>query len=148
MSTRTECLLADYLYQWEATVVRQAAETARISVSPGGHSSSYWYQQRQPCGHRLPDRGVRSEVAEADQPREVGWTDAFSLAQCGKRRPAAGREGGVEAVRPDQQLDQPNVGLCGGKRVGPVDQHLDLPPRPTQPHRHGQDLGFVVGFIH
>ena len=36
-------------------------------------------------------RDVRSEVAEADEPREVGWTDTFLLGQCGKRRPAAPR---------------------------------------------------------
>jgi len=65
-----------------------------------------------------------SEVAEADEAREVGWTDPFLLGQCGKRRPVAAREGGVEAVRPDQQLDPPSVGLCGGKRVGPVDSIL------------------------
>ena len=40
-------LLADYLYLWETTAVRQAIETARTSVSSGGHSSS-WCQQRQP----------------------------------------------------------------------------------------------------
>ena len=40
-------LLADYLYLWETTVVRQAIETARASASSGGHSSSYWCQQRQ-----------------------------------------------------------------------------------------------------
>jgi len=62
-------------------------------------------------------RDVRSEVAEADEPREVGLTDPFLLGQCGKRRPAAAHECGVEGVRPNQQLDQPSVGLCGGKRV-------------------------------
>jgi hypothetical protein len=38
-------LLADYLYLWETTVP-QAIEIARASVSSGGHSSSYRYQQR------------------------------------------------------------------------------------------------------
>src|ERR1700746_1029436 len=33
-------LLADYLYLWEITVVRQAIETATISVSSGGDSST------------------------------------------------------------------------------------------------------------
>src|SRR5215472_5453573 len=33
-------------YLWELTVVRQAIETAWISVSSGGHSLSYWCQQR------------------------------------------------------------------------------------------------------
>ena len=37
-------LLADYLYLWETTAVRQAIETARTSVS-SGDSSSYWCQQ-------------------------------------------------------------------------------------------------------
>ena len=40
-------LLADYLYLWEITVVRQAIETATTSVSSGGDSSSYRDQQRQ-----------------------------------------------------------------------------------------------------
>ena len=39
--------MADYLYLWETTAVRQTIETARTSVSSGGHSSSYWCQQRQ-----------------------------------------------------------------------------------------------------
>jgi hypothetical protein len=39
-------LLADYLYLWETTVVRQAIDTARIYVLSGGHSSISWCQQR------------------------------------------------------------------------------------------------------
>src|SRR6202035_3042042 len=31
-----------------------------------------------------------------------------------------------------------------GKRIRPVDHHSDLPPGVAQPHRHGQNLGFVV----
>jgi len=38
--------LAPYPYLWETTVVRQAIETAWTSVSSGGHSLSYWCQQR------------------------------------------------------------------------------------------------------
>ena len=34
-------LFARYFYQWEPTVVRQAIKMARVSVSSGGHSSSY-----------------------------------------------------------------------------------------------------------
>ena len=37
-------LLAHYLYLGETTLVQQAIETARTSVSSGGHSSSYWCQ--------------------------------------------------------------------------------------------------------
>src|ERR1700756_4080703 len=40
-------LLAHYFYLWETTVVWQAIETAWISASSGGRSSSYWCQQRQ-----------------------------------------------------------------------------------------------------
>ena len=39
-------LLAHYLYLWETTVVQQAIETARASVSSGAHSSSYWTHRR------------------------------------------------------------------------------------------------------
>ena len=39
-------LLAHYPYLWELTAVQQAIETAWISASSGGHSLSYWYQQR------------------------------------------------------------------------------------------------------
>src|SRR5215831_1068633 len=39
-------LLAHYPYLWEITVVQQAIETAWISASSGGHSLSYWCQQR------------------------------------------------------------------------------------------------------
>jgi hypothetical protein len=38
-------LLADYLYLRQTAVVKQAVETARTSVSLGGHSSSYLCQQ-------------------------------------------------------------------------------------------------------
>jgi len=50
----------------------------------------------------------------------------------------------VEPVRPDQQLDQPRIGLGGRKWVGAIDPHRDHPPGTSQPYRHGQDLGFVV----
>ena len=52
-------LLADYLYLWETTVVRQAIETARVSVSSGGHSSSYWSQQRLNWRHQATLRPIR-----------------------------------------------------------------------------------------
>src|SRR6516165_10891221 len=38
-------LLVQYPYMREPSVLRQAVETAWISVSSGGHSSSYWCQQ-------------------------------------------------------------------------------------------------------
>jgi len=53
-------LLADYLYLWETTVVRQAIETARASASSGRHSSSYWCQQRQLAARSASARGTIS----------------------------------------------------------------------------------------
>ena len=57
-------LLARYFYAWEPTVVQQTIETARTSVSSGGHSSSYKYQQRrlsyehsQTCPYLPDERG-------------------------------------------------------------------------------------------
>jgi hypothetical protein len=85
----------------------------------------------------------RLRASSADEPREVGWADAFLFGQCGKRRAGAADERSVEAVRPDQQLDQPRIGFRSGKRVT-LDQHLDLAPEAAEPHRYGQDLRFVV----
>src|SRR6516162_5211826 len=74
-------------------------------------------------------RDVRSEIAEADEPREIGWAHALALGQCGKRHAVAVDECGIEPARPDHQLDQPRIGFGCHKRVLPVDQHRDLPPR-------------------
>jgi hypothetical protein len=52
---------------------------------------------------------VRGEIAEADEPREIGRAHPFPLGQCGKRHPIAAHECGIEPVRPDQQLDQPCI---------------------------------------
>ena len=85
----------------------------------------------------------RLRASSADEPREVGWADAFLFGQCGKRRAGAADERSVEAVRPDQQLDQPRIGFRSGKRVT-LDQHLDLAPGAAEPRRYGQDLRFVA----
>src|SRR5215831_14091884 len=87
-----------------------------------------------PVEDRLDD--VRGEIAEADEPREIGWAHALALGQCGKRHTVAVDECGIEPARSDQQLDQPRIGFGGGKWVGPVDQHLDLPPGAPQLYRH------------
>jgi len=72
-------LLADYLYLWGTTVVRQAIETARAGVSSGGYSSSYWCQPRQHsgCGYlpRQPPPVEPAEQffgAEPQEPKLVG----------------------------------------------------------------------------
>jgi len=60
---------------------------------------------------------VRGEIAEADQPCEVGRADAFPLGQCGKWQAVAAEECGSEPVRLDQQLNEPGIGFRCGKRV-------------------------------
>src|SRR5215472_16236643 len=87
---------------------------------------------------------IRGEIAETNQPREIGRADALPLGQRCKWHPVAAGEGGVEPAGSDQQLDQPRIRFCCGKRVGPLDQHLDLPSRAAQPYWDGQDLSFVV----
>ena len=62
-------------------------------------------------------RDVRGEMAEANEPREIGWAHAFLLGQCGKRHTVAADECGVEAARPDQQLDQPLTSSSAGLGV-------------------------------
>jgi len=66
------------------------------------------------------------------------------LGQCGKRLVVPDHECSVEPARLDQQLDESCIRFCCGKRVGPRDQHRDLPPGAPQPYRHGDNLGFVV----
>src|SRR5215467_15805372 len=44
-------------------------------------------------------RDVRGEIAEADEPREIGWAHALTLDQCGKRHTVAVEEYGIEAAR-------------------------------------------------
>src|SRR5690349_21669832 len=89
-------------------------------------------------------RDVGGEIAEADQPREIRPAHALLLGQCRKGSAGAADEGGVETMRPDQQLDQARVGFGYGTRIVAVDQHPDLPPGAAKPYRHGQDLGFVI----
>jgi hypothetical protein len=60
--------LADYLYLWETTAVRQAIEAARTSVSSGGHSSSYWCQQRKLAGRARDIGPVAGEPARERRP--------------------------------------------------------------------------------
>jgi hypothetical protein len=55
---------------------------------------------------------VRGEIAEADEPREIGRAHPFPLGQCGKRHATAAEECDVEPARPDQQLDQPRIGFA------------------------------------
>ena len=68
-------------------------------------------------------RNVRSEIAEADQPREIRRAHTFPLGDCGKRQAIGVNDFGVEPVRPDQQLDQPRVACT------PVSRGPDTPPR-------------------
>ena len=92
--------------------------------------------------HEFNSLQAQREACEAfiDSQRHEGWvclpvvmTTAGSLAprwigRRSKRYAITVDERGVEAARPDQQLDQPRIGFGRGKRVGPVDPHLDLAP--------------------
>jgi hypothetical protein len=89
---------------------------------------------------------IRREIAEADQPREIGPADTFPLGECGKRNAFAVGECRVELARPEEQLDQSRVGFRRGKPIGAVDHHSDFPPGAAQPywHRHGLDSSSVM----
>ena len=87
---------------------------------------------------------VRGEIAEADEPREIGWADALALGQCGERHIVAADECRIEPARSDQQLDQPRIGFGCRKRVGAIDQHLDLASGAAQLCWHREDVGFVI----
>ena len=54
---------------------------------------------------------VRGEIAQADQPCEIGRADAFSLGQCGKWHAIAVEECGIKPARLDQQLNEPGIGV-------------------------------------
>src|ERR1700730_9162972 len=86
---------------------------------------------------------IRREIAEADEPREIGPADPFPVGESSYRSTFPRGECRVEAARPEEQLDQSRVRFRG-KRIRPIDHHSDLPPGTTQPHRHGQKLNFVV----
>ena len=86
---------------------------------------------------------IRREIAEADEPGEIGPADPFSPGECGKRKTFALDECRVEAARPEELLDQSRVRFRG-KRIRPIDHHSDLPPGSAQPHRYGQKFDFVV----
>jgi hypothetical protein len=90
---------------------------------------------------------VRSgrEIAEADEPSEIGPADTFTLGECGKGDAFAVGKCCVEPARPEEQLDQSRIRFRRGKRIRPIDHHPDLPPGAAQPYRHGQDLSFVFG---
>src|ERR1700730_6554450 len=86
---------------------------------------------------------IRREIAEAQEPREIGPADPFPPGECGKGSAFALGEWRVEPARPEEQPDQSRVGFRG-KRIGAVDHHSDLSPGTAQPHRYGQKLNFVV----
>jgi len=71
-----------------------------------------------PIQDRLGD--VRGEVAEADEPREVGRAHTLPLGECGERQAVAADECDVESACPDQQFDQPRIGFRCRKWVVPA----------------------------
>src|ERR1700736_1999333 len=95
-----------------------------------------------PIEDRLGD--IWREIAEADEAGEVGPANPFPLGECSKGDAFALGKCRVEPVRPEKQLYQSPIRFRGGKRIGAVDHHSDLPPGPAQPYRYGQKLGFLV----
>src|SRR5215471_18510456 len=93
-----------------------------------------------PIEDRLGD--IRCQIAEADEAGEVGPADTLPLGECRKGDAFTLGEGRVEPARPEKQLYQSRIRLRGGKRVGAVDHHPDLPPGAAQLYRYGQKLGF------
>src|SRR5215469_16909550 len=87
---------------------------------------------------------VRSEIAEANEPREIGGAHPLPFGQYGKRNVVAVEQSGIEPARLNQQLNKPRIGFGCRKWVGAIDPHRDLPPSAPYPYRYGQDLGFVV----
>ena len=78
-----------------------------------------------PIEDRLGD--IRREIAEADEPREIGPADPFPLGEYSKRNAFALGECRVEPARSEEQPDQSRVRFRG-KQICPVDHHSDLPP--------------------
>ena len=78
-----------------------------------------------------PSRNVPSCVGRV---RMSIWSAPTLLGQCRKGHAEAADECSMEAMRPDQQLDQPRVGFGDGRRIGAADQHPDLPPGAAKPY--------------
>src|SRR5438067_11761276 len=76
---------------------------------------------------------IRREIAEADEAGEVGPADTFPLGECRKGDAFALGECRVEPARPEKQLYQSRIRFGGGKRIGAVDHHCDLPPARRSP---------------
>ena len=91
---------------------------------------------------RLGD--IRCQIAEADEAGKVGPANTLALGECSKGDAVTLGECRVEPMCPEKQLYQSRIRFRGGKRIGAVDHHSDLPPGATQPYRYGQKLGFFV----
>src|SRR5882757_10650828 len=104
----------------------------------------FWRQiaRLPPIEDRLGD--IRREIAETDEAREVRPANTFALGECSKGDAFALGERRVEPARPEKQLYQSRIRFRGGKRIGAVDHHSDLPPGAAQPYRYRQKLGFLV----
>ena len=62
---------------------------------------------------RLGD--IRCQIAEADEPSEIGPADTFPLGEYSKGDIFALGEGRVEPARSEQELDQSRIRFRGGK---------------------------------
>lgn len=93
-----------------------------------------------PFEDRLGDVG--GEIAETDNPVEIGSAHSLAQSKRSKGEALAVDECRVEPMCPDEQLDQATIGFHRGERIAPVDQHSDLHACAAQPCRHTQDHGF------
>jgi hypothetical protein len=80
---------------------------------------------------------VRGEIAEADEPREIGRAHPLPLGQCGKRHAIAVEECGIEPARLDQQLDESCIGFAVAN--GSVPSINILIARPERRNRTAMD---------
>ena len=86
-----------------------------------------------PIEDRLGD--IRREIAETDEADEVRPANTFSRGECSKGDAFALGECRIEPARPELELFLSRIRFCGGKRIGAVDHHSDLPPGAAQPYR-------------
>ena len=136
-------LLADYLYLWETTAVRQAIETARTSVSSGGHSSSYWCQQRQLAASCRSGAGTRARALDGGNRAPSAAGSQRASRQGGRSRAGLPLDRGLPPLR--NRPPRPVVGSPVEMIASPpklvVTRAIARAARPSLPTSARQDIG-------
>src|SRR6266404_762605 len=99
-----------------------------------------------PIEDRLDD--IRREIAEADEAGKVGPANTFPLGECSKGDAFTLGECRVEPARPEKQLYQSRIRFRGGKRIGAVHHHSDLPPGAPRGSRSVDAAGIEKPSVH